>query len=95
METYFTLHCLARSISSRVKHQIEHRQVKKAEHLHWTDQRSLGVLQGLLVWGQNQQGVIANTLTASIPLGFPYSRATTAEIQCNQYNHIPRDELTS
>lgn len=42
METYFTLHCLARSISNRVKHQIEHQQVTKAEHLHRTDQRVTG-----------------------------------------------------
>lgn len=46
METYFILHCLARSISSRVKHQIEHQPVKKAEHLYWKDQRVTGAFTG-------------------------------------------------
>lgn len=97
VETYFILQCLAPSTSNRVKHQIERKQVRKPPCRTPTLDRLkvTGVLQGLLAWGQNQQGIIANMHTAFVPLGLPYSRANIAEIQWNQYNHIPRDELTS
>ena len=68
METYFILKCLATSFSNRVKHQIEHKQVKKAPCRTPTLERLkvTGVLQGVMVWGQNQQGIIANTCTAPV-----------------------------
>lgn len=40
-----------------------------------------------------QWGTIEH-IYAAAPLGLPYARAHTAEIQGNQYGHIPREELT-